>query len=60
MLFVCAGNPTAQKVATSATAAQRKFYPGMSAVTKQRISDWRRGKRVPQRFETLDPVLPVD
>jgi hypothetical protein len=31
----------------------------MSAVTKQRISDWRRGNRVPQRFETIDPVLRV-
>jgi predicted AAA+ superfamily ATPase len=31
----------------------------MSAVTKQRISDWRRGNRVPQRFESVEPALRV-
>jgi WD40 repeat protein len=46
-------------VADWATVLQRQRYPAMSAVTNQRISDWRRGKSVPQRFETLDPVLRV-
>jgi WD40 repeat protein/energy-coupling factor transporter ATP-binding protein EcfA2 len=59
LLFVCAGDPPLKKVAASATAAQRHLYPGASEVTAQRLSDWRRGKRVPQRFESVDPVLRV-
>jgi AAA ATPase domain len=43
----------------SGAAAQRQFYPGASAVTTQRISDWRRGKRVPQRFESVETMLKV-
>jgi WD40 repeat protein len=58
-LFVCAGNPPLKKVASSATAAQRQLYPGAAAVTMPRISEWRRGKSVPQRFESLEPVLRV-
>jgi hypothetical protein len=59
LLFVCAGEPPSLKVANWATVVQRQRYPGMSAVTNQRISDWRRGKSTPQRFETIDPVLRV-
>jgi WD40 repeat protein len=59
LLFACAGDPSSLKVADWATVLQRQRYPAMSAVTNQRISDWRRGKSVPQRFETLDPVLRV-
>jgi WD40 repeat protein len=58
-LFVCAGNPPSKKIAASATAAQRKFYPGASAVTTQRISDWRWGKSVPRRFESIETMLRV-
>jgi hypothetical protein len=58
-LFACAGEPTSVKVAERATVVQRQRYPGMSPVTNQRISDWRRGKSLPQRFETIDPVLRV-
>jgi hypothetical protein len=46
-------------VAEWATVVQRQRYPRMPAVTKQRISDWRRGKRVPHRFESVEPVLLV-
>jgi conflict system STAND superfamily ATPase len=59
LLFVCAGDPPLKKVAASASAAQRQLYPGASAVTVQRFSDWRRGKSVPQRFESVEPVLRV-
>jgi hypothetical protein len=52
LLFACAGDPSSLKVADWATVLQRQRYPAMSAVTNQRISDWRRGKSVPQRFET--------
>jgi WD40 repeat protein len=31
----------------------------MPAVSNQRISDWSLGKRVPQRFESIEPVLMV-
>jgi hypothetical protein len=48
-----------KKVVTSATAAQRHRDPAASTVTRQRISDWRRGKRVPHRFESVEPVLLV-
>jgi WD40 repeat protein len=48
-----------KKVAASATAARRQRHPEASAVTTQRISDWRRGKSVPQRWESVEPVLRV-
>jgi hypothetical protein len=59
MLFACAGDPPPLKVAEWATVVQRQRYPGMSAVTKQRISDWSLGKRVPQRWESFEPVVMV-
>jgi hypothetical protein len=59
LLFVCAGDPPLKKVTAAATAAQRQLHPGASAVTLQRFSDWRRGKRVPHRFESVEPVLRV-
>ncbi|MBO0879332.1 MAG: ATP-binding protein, partial [Mycobacterium sp.] len=59
MLFACAGDPPPLKAAQWATVVQRQRYPGMSAVTKQRISDWSLGKRVPQRWESFEPVVMV-
>jgi WD40 repeat protein len=59
LLFVCAGDPPLKKVAAAASAVQRQLYPGASAVTVQRVSDWRRGSRVPQRFESVETVLRV-
>jgi hypothetical protein len=47
-------------VAKWATVAQQRLYPGGgSAVFTQRISDWSLGKRVPQRWESVEPVLRV-
>ncbi|MEE6179664.1 nSTAND1 domain-containing NTPase [Mycobacterium sp. 050134] len=46
-------------MAAAASAAQQQLYPGASAVTVQRVSDWRRGSRVPQRFESVETVLRV-
>lgn len=59
LLIVCAGEPTLQSVVKWATVAQQRLYPGASAVTTQRISDWRGGKRVPQRFESVETMLRV-
>jgi WD40 repeat protein len=55
-LFDCAGNPSSLQVAELATALQQKRYPGMAAVADQRLSDWRNGKCVPQRFEFFEFV----
>jgi hypothetical protein len=49
-LFVCAGKPPLKKVVSMTTAVQRQRDPRAPTVTNQRISDWRGGKRVPQRF----------
>jgi WD40 repeat protein len=47
-------------VAKWATAAQQRSYPGGgSPVFTQRISDWSLGKRVPQRWESFEPVARV-
>jgi WD40 repeat protein len=59
LLFVCAGEPLSTTVAVSATATRRQRDPAASAVTNQRISDWRRGKSVPQRWESLEAVVRV-
>jgi WD40 repeat protein len=59
LLLACAENPLLQTVANWATEAQRKRYPRMSAVTKQRLSDWSTGKSLPRRFESIEFVLIV-
>lgn len=58
-LFAAAGNPTLQRVATAAEQRMRATRaPGhKGAKLIQRISDWRAGRNVPSRFETLAPVL---
>jgi WD40 repeat protein len=58
-LFVCAGEPTLQKVADWATEAQRRRNPRAPAVKHQRLSDWCRGKSLPQQFESFEPVARV-
>jgi WD40 repeat protein len=55
-LFDCAGNPSSLQVAELATTLQQKRYPGMAAVADQRLSDWRNGKYLPQRFEFFEFV----
>ncbi|MFI9400649.1 ATP-binding protein [Nocardia sp. NPDC052316] len=58
-LWEAAGNPTLARVA-AATEARRKAarVPAQSHRSlMQRISDWRTGRNVPSRFESLDPVL---
>ncbi len=58
-LWEAAGNPTLQRVATATEArlkAARATAPGQRP-SMQRISDWRTGRNVPSRFESLDPVL---
>ena len=52
-LFTAAGSPTL--AATIAGAA--RIAPGRGEVSVQRLSDWRRGRHLPARFETLEPVL---
>lgn len=52
-LFAAAGSPTLS--ATVAGAA--RMAPGRAEVSVQRVSDWRRGRHLPARFETLEPVL---
>jgi WD40 repeat protein len=58
-LFACAGEPLSTTVAFSATETRRQRDPRASAVTRQRISDWRWGKSVPLTFEPLEAVLVV-
>lgn len=57
-LYAAAGNPTLRRVATAAEnrmrAAQGNRPGGASA---QRISDWKAGRNVPARFESLLPVV---
>ncbi|MGW4354430.1 nSTAND1 domain-containing NTPase [Nocardia sp. NPDC004582] len=57
-LYASAGNPTLRRVATAAEnrmrAAQGNRPGGASA---QRISDWKAGRNVPARFESLLPVV---
>ncbi|WP_162958337.1 hypothetical protein [Nocardia yunnanensis] len=57
-LYAAAGNPTLRRVAAAAEtrmrAAQGARPGGASA---QRISDWKAGRNVPARFESLLPVV---
>ncbi|WP_100525578.1 hypothetical protein [Mycobacteroides abscessus] len=57
LLFICAGKPPLKKVVALAAAVQYRRSPGAPPVTIQRVSDWRRGRRLPQRFESIDAVL---
>ncbi len=50
-LWAAANNPTLKAVAAR---AKERSSEGPSY---QRISDWRRGARVPEKFESLEPVL---
>ncbi|WP_460729645.1 nSTAND1 domain-containing NTPase [Nocardia heshunensis] len=53
-----AGNPTLRRVATAAEARMRAAQgarPG--GASAQRISDWKAGRNVPARFESLLPVV---
>ncbi|MBL1078530.1 hypothetical protein JK358_29405 [Nocardia sp. 2] len=57
-LYAAAGNPTLRRVATGAEARMRAAQgnrPG--GASPQRISDWRTGRNVPARFESLVPVV---
>ncbi|MEV6557505.1 tetratricopeptide repeat protein [Nocardia sp. NPDC051756] len=58
-LWDAAGNPTLQRVvATTETRLKAARTPTQSQRSSmQRISDWRTGRNVPSRFESLDPVL---
>lgn len=58
-LYVLAGDPPLKKVASTATSLQRRRAPTGAAVSAQRISDWRRGRSVPAKFESVLPVLQV-
>jgi WD40 repeat protein len=57
LLFVCAGRPPLKKVVSMAAAVQRQRDPRAPTVKEQRISDWRGGKRVPHKFESIEPML---
>jgi tetratricopeptide (TPR) repeat protein len=58
-LFEAAGKPTLQQVVRATTDRMRaQRGPGRKeTVTVQRISDWRAGRNVPGRFESVAPVL---
>ena len=58
-LFEAAGNPTLRRVAAASGARMRAARaPGQpGGVPVQRISDWKAGRNVPAKFETLLPVL---
>ncbi|WP_141717402.1 nSTAND1 domain-containing NTPase [Nocardia altamirensis] len=55
-LFTVVGNPPVKSVLRAANARVR---PGARPITAQRISDWRRGNRVPATFDSVRPVLDV-
>ncbi|CAM4003507.1 hypothetical protein TSST111916_17785 [Tsukamurella strandjordii] len=50
-LFTAAGSPTLADTAEAANAA------GAHGVTAQRLSNWRSGRHLPDRFDTIAPVL---
>ncbi|MCU1645809.1 MAG: hypothetical protein JWN03_6084 [Nocardia sp.] len=57
-LYEAAGNPTLRRVATAAETRMRGAQgnrPG--GASAQRISDWKAGRNVPARFESLLPVV---
>ncbi|MFE9575505.1 hypothetical protein ACFYO1_03905 [Nocardia sp. NPDC006044] len=58
-LWEAAGNPTLQRVAatTEARLKAARTPAQNQRSSMQRISDWRSGRNVPSRFESLDPVL---
>ncbi|GAB0105167.1 hypothetical protein JMUB6875_41450 [Nocardia sp. JMUB6875] len=67
-LYAAAGNPTLRRVANAAEErmrAARGTRPGAVPATRtgaasaQRISDWKAGRNVPARFESLLPVVLV-
>ena len=46
-LWAAAGNPTLERIASRST------------VSSQRLSDWRNGRRVPDKIENFRPALDV-
>ncbi|MEV5837354.1 NACHT and WD repeat domain-containing protein [Nocardia sp. NPDC052112] len=58
-LYAAAGNPTLRRVANAAAARMRAAQGTRAAATAsvQRISDWKAGRNVPARFESLLPVV---
>ncbi|MFE9325628.1 AAA family ATPase [Nocardia sp. NPDC052278] len=58
-LYAAAGNPTLRRVATAAGARMRAAQGtrATASASVQRISDWKAGRNVPARFESLLPVV---
>ncbi|WP_433670829.1 ATP-binding protein [Nocardia sp. CA-136227] len=58
-LFAAAGQPTLRGVVAAANARMRatRARGDVGGATIQRVSDWRVGRSVPARFESLSPVL---
>ncbi|MFE3103178.1 ATP-binding protein [Nocardia tengchongensis] len=59
VLFAAAGQPTLRSVVDAANARMRaaRARGEVGKATIQRVSDWRVGRSVPARFESLTPVL---
>ncbi|WP_330252364.1 NACHT and WD repeat domain-containing protein [Nocardia sp. NBC_00565] len=58
-LYAAAGNPTLRRVATAAEARMRAAQGtrATASASVQRISDWKAGRNVPARFDSLLPVV---
>ncbi|KAF0848384.1 WD40 repeat domain-containing protein [Nocardia caishijiensis] len=54
-LYAAAGNPTLRRVAAATERRMRGAQSGTPSA--QRISDWKAGRNVPARFESLLPVV---
>ncbi|MEV6061957.1 hypothetical protein AB0L62_18305 [Nocardia asteroides] len=54
-LYAAAGNPTLRRVASATERRMRNTQA--STPSAQRISDWKAGRNVPARFESLLPVI---
>ncbi|MFE1596138.1 hypothetical protein [Nocardia sp. NPDC058705] len=54
-LYAAAGNPTLRRVASASERRMRGAQAGTPS--PQRISDWKAGRNVPARFESLLPVV---
>lgn len=54
-LYAAAGNPTLRRVAAATERRMRGTQAGTPS--PQRISDWKAGRNVPARFESLLPVV---
>ncbi|MET9210905.1 MULTISPECIES: NACHT and WD repeat domain-containing protein [unclassified Nocardia] len=54
-LYAAAGNPTLRRVAAATERRMRNTQSGTPSA--QRISDWKAGRNVPARFESLLPVI---